>query len=39
MMLKIQEENILNESVEPDTNSDIIIEYYSGHDKKSTCDG
>lgn len=30
---KIQEENILNESVEPDTNSDIIIEYYSGHDK------
>lgn len=30
---KIQEENILDESVAPDTNSDIVIEYFSGHDK------
>ncbi len=30
---KIQEENIVDDSVAPDTNSDIVIEYYSGHDK------
>lgn len=30
---KLQEENILDDSVAPDTNSDIIVEYYSGHDK------
>lgn len=30
---KIQEENIVDDSVAPDTNSDIVIEYYSGHEK------
>ena len=30
---KIQEENITDDNVAPDTNNDIVIEYYSGHDK------
>jgi len=30
---KLQEENTLDESVAPDTNNDLIVEYYSGHDK------
>ncbi|MBP7283733.1 MAG: hypothetical protein KBA66_19250 [Leptospiraceae bacterium] len=30
---KIQEENIVDESVASDTNNDIVIEYFSGHDK------
>ncbi len=30
---KLQEENALDDSVAPDTNNDLIVEYYSGHDK------
>ena len=30
---KIQEENIVDESISPDTNNDIVIEYFSAHDK------
>ena len=30
---KLQEENALDDSAAPDTNNDLIVEYYSGHDK------